>query len=101
MTRKKQIKPGGKVGLKLTPAERMLLLSMMPGLTERIRDVLRATPTTRPVMLTYHDLSDLEGHVAAEANHTKGARHQRERIKKDLASLGGSGTSEGVIENQS
>ena len=71
MTRKMQIKPGGKVGLKLTPAERMLLLNARHGLTEQIRDVLRATPTTRPVMLTLDDLDALERHVAAEANHTK------------------------------
>src|SRR4051794_40068746 len=71
MTRKKQIKPGEKVGLKLTPAERMLLLNALHGLTDQIRDVLRATPTTRPVMLTLDDLDALEGHVAAEANHTK------------------------------
>ena len=71
MTRKMQIKPVKKVGLKLTPAERMLLLNARHGLTEQIRDVLRATPTTRPVMLTLDDLDALEGHVAAEANHTK------------------------------
>jgi len=74
MTRKKQIKPGEKVGLTLTHAERMLLLNVVNGLTEEIRDVMRATPTAQPVMLTLDDLGDLEGHVAAEANHTKGKK---------------------------
>ena len=71
MTRKKQMKPGEKVGLTLTQAERTLLLNAMHGLTEEIRDVMRATPTAQPVMLTLDNLDDLEGHVAAEANHTK------------------------------
>ena len=69
--RKKQMKPGEKVGLTLTQAERTLLLNAMHGVTEEIRDVIRATPTAQPVMLTLDDLNDLEGHVAAEANHTK------------------------------
>ena len=71
MTRKKQMKPGEKVGLTLTQAERMLLLNALHGLTEEIRDVMRATPTAQPVMLTLDNLDDLEGHVAAEANQTK------------------------------
>jgi hypothetical protein len=71
MTRKKQMKPGEKVGLTLTQAERMLLLNAMHGLTEEIRDVMRATPTAQPVMLTLDNLDDLKGHVAAKANQTK------------------------------
>lgn len=47
MTRKKQMKPGEKVGLTLTQAERTLLLNALHGLTEEIRDVMRATPTTQ------------------------------------------------------
>ena len=77
MTRKKPMKPGEKVGLKLTPAERMLLLNAMHGLTEEIRDVMRATPTTQPVMLTLDDLDHFEGHIAAEANHTKDKKLRR------------------------
>ena len=45
------MKPGEKVGLELTQAERMLLLNAMHGLTEEIRDVMRATPATQPVKL--------------------------------------------------
>ena len=71
MTRKKQMKPGEKVGLTLTHAERTLLLNALHGLTEEIRDVIRATPTAQPVMLMLDDLDDLEGHVTAEANQTK------------------------------
>ena len=71
MTRKKQMKPGEKVGLTLTHTERTLFLNALHGLTEEIWDVIRATPTAQPVMLTLDDLDDLEGHVAAEANQTK------------------------------
>ena len=71
------MKPGEKLGLKLTPAERMLLLNAMHGLTEEIRDVMRATPTTQPVMLTLDDLDHFEGHIAAEANHTKDKKLRR------------------------
>ncbi len=74
MTSKKQIKPGDKVGLKLTPAERVLLLNVVNGLTEKIREVVRATPTAQPVMLTRDDLGDLEGQIAAAAKHTKGQK---------------------------
>ena len=77
MTRKKQNKPGEKVGITLTQAERMLLLNAMHGLTEEIRDVMRATPTAQPVMLTLDNLDDLEGHVVAEANQTKDKKLQR------------------------
>ena len=74
MTRKKQMKPGEKIGLTLTQAERTLLLNAMHGLTEEIGDVMRATPTAQPVMLTLDNLDDLKGHVAAEANQTKDKR---------------------------
>src|SRR5271166_3115656 len=71
MTRKKQMKSGDKVGLTLTHAERMLILNAMHGLTKEIRDVMRATPTAQPVMLTLDDLDDFDGYVAAEANQMK------------------------------
>jgi hypothetical protein len=71
MTRKKQIRPGEKVGLRLTQAERTFLLNSMHGLTEAIRDVVRATPATQPVMLMLGDLGDLAGQVVAAINSTE------------------------------
>ena len=68
------MKPGEKIGLTLTQAERMLLLNAMHGLTEEIGDVMRATPTAQPVMLTLDNLDDLKGHVTTEANQTKDKR---------------------------
>jgi hypothetical protein len=40
-------------------------------LTEQIRDVVGGTPTGKAVMISLDDLEILEGHVAAEANHTR------------------------------
>jgi len=69
MTRKKQIKPSEKVGLTLTHGERMLLLNVVNGLTEEIRDVMRATPTAQPVMLTLDDLVSLFTKPAMNLGH--------------------------------
>ena len=86
---KKIIKPGEKVGLELTQAERTLLLNATHGLTEEIQDVVRATPTTQPVMLTLDDLGDLHGHVAAETSHTKDKkfRQRLDAISEKILSL--------------
>ena len=88
MSRKKQTGKGGKVGLKLTQAERTLLDSMR-GLTEAIRDVARATPTTQPVLLTPDDLGDLEGQVAAaiNSNEYKKIRGKLNRLHVKIAAL--------------
>ena len=67
---KKIVEKGKKVGLELTQTERTLLLNSMHGLTEALRDVVRATPTTQPVMLTLDDLKEIEWHVSDEANDT-------------------------------
>ena len=89
MTRKNRIERGEKVSLELTQEERTLLLNVMHGLTEAIRDVVRATPIDQPVMLTLDDLDDLEWHVAAEATHTKDKklRQRLEAISKKLLGL--------------
>jgi hypothetical protein len=88
MSRKKQTGTGEKVGLKLTQAERTLLNSMR-GLTEAIRDVVSATPTTLPVMLTLDDLGDLEGQVVAAINSTedKKIRGKLDRLHVKIAAL--------------
>jgi hypothetical protein len=70
---KRIIKKDEQVGLKLTQAERTLLDSMH-GLPGAIRDVVRATPTTQPVMLTLDDLGDLADHLVAAINSTEDKR---------------------------
>jgi hypothetical protein len=88
MTRKKSIEKGEKVGFRLTQAERTLL-SSMSSLSEAIRDVVRATPTTQPVMLTLDDLGDLADHVVAAINSTedKKLRGKLDRLHVKIAAL--------------
>ena len=74
MVRKKIIGKGEKVGLKLTVAERKLMLESPIQIPDELAEPIRATAPGDPVMLTLDDLGDLHGHVAAEANHTKDKR---------------------------
>src|SRR5208282_4598096 len=70
----------------LTQTEHTLLLNATHSLTDEIREVVRSTPTSQPVMLTLSDLLDLEGHVAAEANHTKDTK-LRQRLDAILEKI--------------
>lgn len=69
MTKKKLIQPGEKLPLKLTAAERKLLLEDVLFLEESYPETIRETPAGEPVMMTLDDLEDFGGSVAAEANH--------------------------------
>ena len=69
MSRRKQIKPGEKVPLKLTAAEKKLVLEDLTCLDRELQQILQNTPTGKPVLLSLDDLEDLGGYVAAEANH--------------------------------
>ncbi len=64
-----QIRPGEKLPLKLTAAERTLVLEGLTCLDQEIEQVVKDTPTNEPVMLSLDDLDDFGGYVAAEANH--------------------------------
>ncbi len=79
---KKLIKPGEKVGLELTQAERKLLLTGLVFLHEDVEAAIRSTPPGEEVMFTLSDLEDLVGHVAGEANHAKS-----ERIEEILSGI--------------
>jgi hypothetical protein len=76
MSRMKQIKPGGTIGLRLTPTERTLLLNAIHDLPDQITDVIRRTPTVQPILLTLKDLDELHGRVSGVANRTKDKRLQ-------------------------
>ena len=78
MSRMKPLKPGEKVGLKVTLAERTLLLNVMHDLPDKIADVIRNTPTVQPIMLTFNDLDDLHGNVSAVADRTKDKKLQEQ-----------------------
>jgi len=67
--RKKLIDKNEKLGLRLTLAERKLILGDPIHVHDELAVPIRATPTGAPVLLTLDQLEDLGGHVAAEANH--------------------------------
>ena len=69
MPAKKQIQPGEKVPLKLTATERKLVLEDLMCLDEDYEQIIRETPTGKPVMMTLDDLDNFGGYIAAEANH--------------------------------
>ena len=68
---KKHIQPDDRIGLKLTQAERSLLLEGLTLLPSKFEDAVKGTPAKEPVMLTLDDLGELGGYIAADANHTQ------------------------------
>ncbi|NQU20920.1 MAG: hypothetical protein HQ567_06520, partial [Candidatus Nealsonbacteria bacterium] len=70
MPQRKQIKPGEKVGLKLTAAERKLILNDLIGVDQEHVQAIQDTPLGKPVYFTLCELDGLSGSIAAEANHT-------------------------------
>ena len=80
MKRRKQIAVGGKVPLELTERERDLIMKhtfASSNLTDRLRIV--PSPGQRPLYrFTLDDLDELAGYVAAEANHAKVKKLERE-----------------------
>ena len=77
---RKQIQPGDKVPLRLSPQDRDLILEHA-GLDENLIRPLRVArvDATELVMLyTLDDLDELSGAVAAEANHAKSGKLQRQ-----------------------
>ena len=75
MPTKKHIRPGEKLPIKLTLAERTLVLDGLTCLDQEIEQVVRDTPSGQPVMMTLDDLDDFGGYVAAEANHCEDKHH--------------------------
>jgi hypothetical protein len=74
--RRQRIPHDQRLGLKLSRADRDLLLDiciMDPDLEDRIRD---APARKRTVMFTLDELDALAGWVAAEANHTSDRRRE-------------------------
>ena len=66
----KFIQPGTKIGLKLTAAERKLILDGLISLDDNYAQAIRDTPSNQPVEFTLDDWDDFGGYIAAEANHT-------------------------------
>ena len=76
MPNKKQIYPGDTASLKLTAAERKLVLEDLMCLDEDYVKTIRETPNGKPVMMTLDDLDDFGGYIAAEANHCDDKKKQ-------------------------
>jgi len=70
MPQRKQIKPGEKVGLKLTAAERRVIVNDVTCVDQDYVQTIQGTPPGKPVHFTLDELDDLGGYIAAEANHT-------------------------------
>jgi len=66
---KKKIRYGEKVPLKLTAAQRTLIVDELTCLDQECEQTIRHTPLTESIMMTLDELDDLAGFVAAEANH--------------------------------
>ena len=68
---KKRLQSDDRIGLKLTQAERSLLLESLTLLPSVCEEAVKGTPAKEPVMLTLDDLDELGGYIAAEAIHTQ------------------------------
>lgn len=89
MIGKTHIPADQKVGLRLTGAERKLILEAPTHIDDELAGPIRSTPADAPVMLTLDDLDDLAGCVAAEANHAtnKGHRKKLDAISSKIQDL--------------
>lgn len=63
------IKPGQKLELDLTPAERKAILENLTLLPPEYEAMLKKVHPEQPLMLTLDDLEDFSGYVVAEFNH--------------------------------
>jgi hypothetical protein len=82
--------------LRLTEAERALLLKTLVLIPTELEERINSTPPGKPVAISLEDLDDLAGHVAAEANHTKdkGVQKTLDRIAQRIEDLLDNNTAE-------
>jgi hypothetical protein len=80
MSRRKKIEQGEKVEIAFTPRDRELVLRHTLAGPEVARPLTmsRRTDGRHVVRYTLDDIDDLLGFIAAEANHTKDRKLQRE-----------------------
>jgi hypothetical protein len=76
MGTRKHSKPGSEVGLKLTEAERQLLLDLT-CLDDNYAQVIKGTPPDQPVQFTLDEWEDFGDYIAAEANHAEDRRQEK------------------------
>jgi hypothetical protein len=70
------IRPNEKVGLELSEEERQLVLGLF--LDDELETPIRKTAAGQCVQMTLDDLDSLGGSVAAEANHEKNKKRQKQ-----------------------
>jgi hypothetical protein len=71
------IKPGQKLELDLTPADRRAILENLTLLPPEYEAQLKKVHPEQPLLLTLDDLEDFSGYVAAESNHTTNKKLQK------------------------
>ncbi|MBA2116727.1 plasmid pRiA4b ORF-3 family protein [Bremerella alba] len=77
MSPKKKIQHSEEVPLKLTAAERKLILDELMCLDQDYEQIIRETPSGKPVMMYLDDLEDFGGYIASEANHCEDKKKQK------------------------
>jgi hypothetical protein len=77
MTGRNRIEKYEKVGLRLTQAERKLILEGVTSLPEEFAQTIHATPANQRIMMTLDNWEELAGHIASEANNAGDTRLQK------------------------
>ncbi len=73
----KIIAAGETIGLKLSAAERKLIVDCLYVMDSRLQERIRQAPKNQDVPLTLDELEDLHGNLAFDANHTDDKKHER------------------------
>lgn len=73
----KIIAAGETVGLKLSAAERKLIIDCLYVMDSRLQERIRQAPQIQDVPFTLDELEDLHGNLAFDANHTDDKKHER------------------------
>ncbi len=81
MTRQNVIASDEPVDLKLTAAERTVVLDCQYVMDPQHQDRIRETPSSKPVLYTLDELEDLHGNLSFDANHTEDARYEKKLDK--------------------
>ncbi len=101
MTGKKRIQRYEEFGLRLTQAERTLIVKSVANLPDEIAESVKATPAKKPIMMTLDDWRELGGHIASEANDASDTEHQNnlDRIFLKVQSLLEKHDDEGLLSS--
>jgi hypothetical protein len=89
MTWQKIIAPGETVGLKLSDAERKLIVDCHYVMDSRVQERVGHTARGEDVPLTLDELEDLHGNLAFDANHTDDRKRERalDKILREIERL--------------